>query len=763
MYNFDPFMLKVIAATKIELQRHGSTIMHPAMLLATMLHEPEFVDFLDASGINKEDMADTLHDWIYYAASQPASRFREIKNSEELNRVLTKAASLNSAYGNPPIGWVAFLRGCLGITLSGQMMKECNLNEDHIREYLRDRQKAANHAKASGSATGGKALQAYCVNLNEKARSGKIDRLIGREDEVAKVVRTLCRRTKNNPLLVGDPGVGKTAIAEGLARRIVEGDVPAVLKGVPVFALDMGALLAGTRYRGDFEERLKNVIKEIETITPKPILFIDEIHTMVGAGSTSGGAMDASNLLKPALASGSLRTMGATTYAEYRQYFEKDKALVRRFQKVDVAEPSVPDAIKIVSKAAAGYAAHHKVRFTREAIEAAVHGAKRHLSGRQLPDSAFDVIDEAGAAFTVRGLQGKVVNKAAIERTLCNLAGIPQKQASKDDTAVLKDLGAKLNKAVVQQEAAIEALTSAIKLSRAGLRDPNKPIGNYLFAGPTGVGKTEVSKQLAAELGIELLRFDMSEYMEKHTVSRLIGAPPGYVGFDQGGLLTDAVDKNKHCVLLLDEIEKAHPDLYNILLQVMDHGTLTDHNGKKIDFTNVILIMTTNAGASELTKESMGFFKQKSTADTEAINRLFAPEFRNRLDAVVKFGHLTPEAIAKVADKFIGQLKDRLAARKVDITVDDPAMSFLVEHGYDAVMGARPMARLIQKEIAERLSDEILFGRLKKGGHATVSFQAAHDGKQPSLCLVFNDQAAAKVKPQPKPKQSPSLDLSEPA
>ena len=568
----------------------------------------------------------------------------------------------------------------------------------------------------------GDALDAYCVNLNKKAKDGKIDPLIGREGEVQRTIQVLCRRQKNNPLLVGDPGVGKTAIAEGLARKIVKGEVPEVLENATVFALDMGTLLAGTRYRGDFEERLKQVIKEIEQ-HPNAIMFIDEIHTVIGAGATSGGAMDASNLLKPALASGTLRCIGSTTYKEYRQYFEKDRALVRRFQKIDVNEPSIPDTIEIMKGLKPYFEDYHKLRYTGDAIKAAVELSARYINDRKLPDKAIDVIDESGASQMLipEHRRKKTIGVKEIEATVATMARIPPKTVSKDDAEVLAHLQTTLKTVVYGQEGAIEALTASIKLARAGLRDPEKPIGSYLFAGPTGVGKTEVAKQLSLSLGVELLRFDMSEYMERHTVSRLIGAPPGYVGFDQGGLLTDGIDQHPHCVLLLDEIEKAHPDLFNILLQVMDHGKLTDHNGKQVDFRNVIIIMTTNAGAADLAKSAYGFTQNKRDGDdTEAINRLFAPEFRNRLDAVISFARLPREVIAKVVDKFVMQLEAQLADRNVTIELSDEARDWLSEHGYDETMGARPMARLIQATIKTPLADEVLFGKLKSGGAVRV-------------------------------------------
>jgi ATP-dependent Clp protease ATP-binding subunit ClpA len=574
------------------------------------------------------------------------------------------------------------------------------------------------------------ALEAYCVNLNKKARDGKIDPLIGRENEIARTIQVLCRRQKNNPLFVGDPGVGKTAIAEGLARRIVMGDVPDVLKTSTVFALDMGTLLAGTRYRGDFEERLKQVIKELEAY-PNSIVFIDEIHTVIGAGATSGGAMDASNLLKPALASGTLRCIGSTTYKEYRQYFEKDRALVRRFQKIDVNEPSPADAIEILKGLKPYFEEYHRLRYTADAIKAAVDLSVRYIHDRKLPDKAIDVIDESGAAQMLlpETRRKKTIGVKEIEATVATMARVPPKTVSKDDAEVLINLEANLKRVVYGQDKAIDALSSAIKLARAGLREPEKPIGAYLFSGPTGVGKTEVARQLAASLGVPIHRFDMSEYMERHTVSRLIGAPPGYVGFDQGGLLTDNVDQTPHCVLLLDEIEKAHPDLFNILLQVMDHGKLTDHNGKQVDFRNVILIMTTNAGAADMARAAYGFTRSKREGDDlEAINRLFTPEFRNRLDATITFAHLPPEVIKRVVQKFVLQLEAQLADRAVSIDLSPEAADWLVTRGYDESMGARPMSRLIQEHIKKPLSDEVLFGKLKTGGHVRVIMQTAEDG-----------------------------------
>ena len=576
--------------------------------------------------------------------------------------------------------------------------------------------------------TGGEALEAYCVNLNEKAKQGKVDPLIGRMSEVERCIQILCRRTKNNPLLVGDPGVGKTAIAEGLARKIINKQVPEVLAGATIFSLDMGALLAGTRYRGDFEERIKQVVKELEN-HPDAVLFIDEIHTVIGAGATSGGAMDASNLLKPALASGTLRCMGSTTYKEFRQHFEKDRALVRRFQKIDVNEPTIEDTIKILKGLKIYYEEFHKLRYTNDAIKAAVELSAKYITDRKLPDKAIDIIDEAGASqmLVPEGKRKKIIGLKEVEAVVAKIARIPPKSVSKSDTEALKQLEADLKRAVYGQEDAIDQLSSAMKMARAGLRDNNKPIGSYLFSGPTGTGKTETARQLASTLGIELLRFDMSEYMERHTVSRLIGAPPGYVGFDQGGLLTDAVDQHPHSVVLLDEIEKAHPDVYNILLQVMDHGQLTDSNGKKIDFRNVVLIMTTNAGASDAQRNAIGFGRGKQEGEVEeALKRVFTPEFRNRLDAVVPFKPLTQEIIRQVVQKFVIQLEAQLADRHVTIETSDEAADWLAKNGFDELYGARPLGRVIQENIKKPLADEILFGRLVKGGHVKVVLR---DGK----------------------------------
>ncbi len=587
-------------------------------------------------------------------------------------------------------------------------------------------------------------LDQFTVNLNQKAEDGRIDPLIGRQAEVDRTIQILCRRSKNNPLYVGDPGVGKTAIAEGLARRITEGDVPDVLKDAIIYSLDMGALLAGTRYRGDFEERLKGVVTELEG-KPEAILFIDEIHTVIGAGATSGGAMDASNLLKPALSSGSIRCVGSTTYKEFRNHFEKDRALLRRFQKIDVNEPTVEDAIKIMHGLKPYFEEHHSVKYTNGAIKSAVELSARYINDRKLPDKAIDVIDEVGASqnLLAKSKRKKTMGIKEVEHVISTMARIPPKSVSSDDKLQLATLEQDLKRVVFGQDKAIATLSSAIKLSRAGLREPEKPIGSYLFSGPTGVGKTEVAKQLASIMGIPLKRFDMSEYMERHSVSRLIGAPPGYVGYDQGGQLTDAIDQNPHCVLLLDEIEKAHPDLFNILLQVMDAGKLTDHHGKTVDFRNVILIMTTNAGAADMARETIGFGAlTREGEDEEAIKKMFSPEFRNRLDAVVPFGYLPTEVVGMVAEKFVLELELQLADREVHISLADDAKAWLVEKGYDRLFGARPMGRLIQTEIKQPLAEELLFGRLMHGGEVVVHMK---DGKP-----AFEITAAP-----PKPKRKP--------
>ena len=592
----------------------------------------------------------------------------------------------------------------------------------NVKGTTPDKEEPEAKAEPKNAKSGESALSQFTVNLNEKSKLGKIDPLIGRHAEVDRTIQILCRRSKNNPLYVGDPGVGKTAIAEGLARKIVEGSVPDVLKPAVIYSLDMGALLAGTRYRGDFEERLKNVVNELEKL-PHAVLFIDEIHTVIGAGATSGGAMDASNLLKPSLSSGAIRCIGSTTYKEFRNHFEKDRALLRRFQKIDVNEPSVEDSIKILMGLRPSYELHHKLKYTPEAIKAAVELSARYINDRKLPDKAIDVIDETGASQMLlpENKRKKLIGVKEVEAVIATMARIPPKSVSTDDTKALATLEGDLKRVVFGQDKAIERVASAIKLSRAGLREPNKPIGSYLFSGPTGVGKTEVARQLAAILGIPLTRFDMSEYMERHSISRLIGAPPGYVGFDQGGLLTDAVDQNPHGVLLLDEIEKAHPDLFNILLQVMDNGKLTDHHGKTVDFRNSIVIMTTNAGAADMAREGVGFGSiTRDGEDEEAIKRMFSPEFRNRLDAVVPFDYLPPAVVSRVIDKFILELELQLSERDVHIQVADDAKAWLIDRGYDRLYGARPLGRLIQEKIKQPLAEELLFGKLIHGGEVRV-------------------------------------------
>ncbi len=585
-----------------------------------------------------------------------------------------------------------------------------------------------------------KALEAYTINLNKMVLAGKIDPLIGRDSEIERVIQTLCRRRKNNPLLVGEAGVGKTAIAEGLAKRIVDKEVPSVLENTTIFSLDMGTLLAGTKYRGDFEQRLKAVMKQLNEYKDA-ILFIDEIHTLIGAGSASGGTLDASNLLKPALSNGSIKCIGATTYQEYRTVFEKDHALTRRFQKIDVNEPSILDTINILKGLKSRFEKHHNVKYSVAALNSAAELSAKYINDRHLPDKAIDVIDEAGAAQRIlpKNKQKKVITNKEIEEIVAKIAKIPPKNISNDDKHALKNLERDLKAVIFGQDKAIENLASAIKMTRSGLGIPNKPIGNFLFSGPTGVGKTEVARQLAYILGIELIRFDMSEYMERHTVSRLIGAPPGYVGFDQGGLMTEAVHKQPYCVLLLDEIEKAHPDIFNILLQVMDHGSLTDSNGRKTDFRNVTLIMTTNAGAESLSKTSMGFTQSKKIGDEQAeIKRLFTPEFRNRLDATVSFAPLSHEVILKVVDKFLMQLEDQLHEKKVDATFTDSLKSYLAKNGFDPSMGARPMSRLIQDIIRKALADELLFGKLTNGGNVTIDIDS-----NDKLKLIFEEESKA--------------------
>ncbi len=740
-------------------------------LLLALTDDPDAVAVMNACNVNIEKLKTSLTEYIDNELSNLATDYDEdAKPTAGFHRVIQRAVIHVQSSGreevtgaNVLVAMFAERESHAAYFLQEQEMtrydavnfishgisKRAGASESRPVRGIDEEQNAMNEDEPKQK---GDALKVYCVNLNEKARSGKIDPLIGRSEEVNRTIQILCRRSKNNPLFVGDPGVGKTAIAEGLAKRITEGDVPDVLSECTIYSLDMGTLLAGTRYRGDFEERLKQVLKEIEE-TDGAIMFIDEIHTVIGAGATSGGAMDASNLLKPALSSGAIRCIGSTTYKEYRQFFEKDRALVRRFQKIDVKEPSVTDAIDIMQGLKPYFEEFHSVKYTNDAIKAAVELSSRYINDRKLPDKAIDVVDESGASqkLLAKKDRKKEIGVSEIEATIAIMARIPAKSMSKDDAVVLSNLESQLKRIVYGQDQAIEALAGSIKLARAGLREPDKPIGAYLFSGPTGVGKTEVAKQLASSMGIPLQRFDMSEYMERHTVSRLIGAPPGYVGFDQGGLLTDGVDQNPHSVILLDEIEKAHPDLYNILLQVMDHGKLTDHNGKQIDFRNTIIIMTTNAGASEAQKAAIGFGSTKRTGDDEeAINRLFPPEFRNRLDAVIPFGSLPTPVIHKVVEKFIMQLEAQLAERGVTFELTKEATSWLAIKGYDEKMGARPLARVIQEHIKKPLADEVLFGKLKTGGTVKVSLAKDKDGKEKIVLEVLKDVLVKPKKAEPK-------------
>jgi len=711
-------------------------------LLLALTEDADAVAVLRACGVELERLCGEIQDYIDNELSNLiTAQLGDAKPTAGFQRVLQRAAIHVQSSGREEVTGANVLVAMFSERESHAVyfLQEQEMSRLDALNYIshgiakvigQEEERTAQGADEDSDAEkvvrkGREALDAYCVDLNKKAAEGHIDPLIGRIEEIERTIQVLCRRTKNNPLYVGEAGVGKTAIAEGLARRIVQNEVPEVLVEATIFALDMGALLAGTRYRGDFEERLKAVVSEIEALDGA-ILFIDEIHTVIGAGATSGGAMDASNLLKPALQGGRLRCIGSTTYKEYRNYFEKDRALVRRFQKIDINEPAVEDAVKILRGLKPYYEEHHGVRYTSEAIRSAVELSARYIGDRKLPDKAIDIIDEVGAAQMLRpeSKRRKVIGVKEIEAVVAMIARIPPKSVSKDDRTALKNLGRDLKTMVFGQDKAIGELSAAIKLARAGLREPEKPIGSYLFSGPTGVGKTEVARQLAHSMGIELVRFDMSEYMERHSISRLLGAPPGYVGFDQGGLLTDAIDQHPHSVLLLDEIEKAHPDLFNVLLQIMDYGKLTDHNGKSVDFRNVILIMTTNAGAADMAKPAMGFEREARIGeDDEAINRMFTPEFRNRLDAIIGFNSLSPEIMTRIVDKFVMELETQLGDRNVVIELTDAAREWLAKEGYEPAFGARPLARVIQERVKKALAEELLFGKLTKGGVVRVDVE----------------------------------------
>jgi len=719
-------------------------------LLLTMLDNASAAQVLRACGVDIEELRQVLTDFIAtHTPVTPGDQEVDTQPTIGFQRVIQRAILHVQSTNKKEVTGANILVALFGEKDSHAVyfLTQRNVTRLDVVNYIAhgiDKTMASLPSKPQNETeseqeqqqTPGGALQSYTLDLNAQAQSGRIDPLIGREIELSRVIQTLCRRRKNNPLLVGEAGVGKTAIAEGLARQIVENDVPEILKDAHVYSLDMGALLAGTKYRGDFEQRLKAVLKELSE-SPNSILFIDEIHTMIGAGAASGGTMDASNLLKPALSNGQLKCIGATTYQEYRGIFEKDHALSRRFQKIDVPEPSVEQTIEILKGLKSRFEEHHSVKFSAAAITSAAELSARFINDRHLPDKAIDVLDEAGAAQRIlpKSRQKKVVGKHEIEEIIAKIARIPTRTVSHDDRNTLKNLDRDLKATVFGQDKAIDVLARAIKMSRSGLGNPQKPIGSFLFSGPTGVGKTEVARQLAYSMGMPIHRFDMSEYMERHAVSRLIGAPPGYVGFDQGGLLTEAITKQPHCVLLLDEIEKAHPDIFNILLQVMDHGTLTDNNGRKADFRNVVIIMTTNAGAETLNKSQIGFTKTAAAGDELAdIKRMFTPEFRNRLDAIVSFSSLDKEVILRVVDKFLMQLEEQLHEKKVDAVFTDALKDYLAEHGFDPLMGARPMARLIQDTIRSALADELLFGKLANGGKVIVDMK---DGK---VVLDFEEE-----------------------
>ena len=724
-------------------------------LLLAMLDNPSAAEVLKACGVDLDELRGVLTDFINEhtprlaahsdADTQPTQGFQRVIQRAILHvqssgkKEVTGANVLVAVFGEKESHAVYFLNQ-RGVT----RLDVVNYIAHGITKTPQQKQDKASDAKddSEGGSDSQGALDAYTVNLNGMARSGKIDPLIGRAHELERVIQVLCRRRKNNPLLVGEAGVGKTAIAEGLARRINEGDIPELLKEYQVYSLDMGALLAGTKYRGDFEQRLKAVLKQLAE-NPKSILFIDEIHTIIGAGAASGGTLDASNLLKPALSTGALKCIGATTYGEYRQIFEKDHALSRRFQKVDVPEPSIAETVEILKGLKTRFEQHHGVKYAPAALTSAAELAARFINDRHLPDKAIDVIDEAGAAQKIlpKSRQKKVIGKNEVEEIVAKIARIPAKNVSSNDRNALKTLDRDLRNVVFGQDKAIDALVSAIRMARSGLGNPRKPIGNFLFSGPTGVGKTEVARQLAFCLGVELLRFDMSEYMERHAVSRLIGAPPGYVGFDQGGQLTEGITKHPYSVLLLDEIEKAHPDIFNILLQVMDHGTLTDNNGRKADFRNVIVIMTTNAGAGDLARQTIGFSNDRQPGDEMAeIKRMFTPEFRNRLDATISFGSLDHDVILRVVDKFLLELEAQLHEKKVDPSFSPKLREFLARRGFDPQMGARPMGRLIQDTIRKALADELLFGRLVNGGKVMIDI-----GDEDKIKLAFEEAIEPEV------------------
>ncbi len=718
-------------------------------LLLAMLDNPSAAEVLRACAANVEELRKLLTDFINEHTpvvsgedvdTQPTLGFQRVIQRAILHvqssgkKEVTGANVLVAIFGEKDSHAVYFLHQ-KGVTRL-DVVNFISHGITKVPQTAPAKPQPESEADSDQEQNSGGALESYTLNLNALAISGKIDPLIGRERELERVIQTLCRRRKNNPLLVGEAGVGKTAIAEGLARRIIEGAVPEILARCQVYALDMGSLLAGTKYRGDFEQRLKAVLKQL-TDNPNAILFIDEIHTLIGAGAASGGTLDASNLLKPALSSGSLKCIGATTYIEYRGIFEKDHALSRRFQKIDVTEPSVAETVEILRGLKTRFEAHHGVKYTASALTSAAELSARFINDRHLPDKAIDVIDEAGAAQRIlpKWKQKRVISKHEIEEIIAKIARIPAQSVSSTDRSKLQNLDRDLKAVVFGQDRAINALAAAIKMSRSGLGNPQKPIGCFLFSGPTGVGKTEVARQLAYTMGVELIRFDMSEYMERHAVSRLIGAPPGYVGFDQGGLLTEQITKHPYSVVLLDEIEKAHPDIFNILLQVMDHGTLTDNNGRKADFRNTVIVMTTNAGAAELSKTTMGFTQQRAVGDEMAeIKRMFTPEFRNRLDATISFAALSQEVIVRVVDKFLMQLEEQLHEKKVEVEFTDALKAFLAKNGFDPQMGARPMARLIQDTIRSALADELLFGKLAGGGSVTVDVDA--EGKTK---LLFNE------------------------